>query len=286
LVKDGQSLVLNTIEYGPNNIFEIFGPGNTTTSLIVGNPFQGILIGANGVVTVQSAINSEAPVIIAGAPGVGEINGGDVYIFGGTTDLGQYGSVLIEGQQVQIGAVSLVELFALEAVSVSANDYTWFFGYDGNIEFPDGTNQYTAYQGSTIISDTAPNDDLGRIWFNSVDGRAYVKYNDLWADLSPIVVPDPEIYLEGLTIEDTTIGVRDTTATQTVNVAGNIVPTDNLAYNLGSPTHQWNALYVSSSTIYMSGRALSLTNEGLKVDGGTPVGVIDGGDASTWLTAI
>jgi hypothetical protein len=152
--------------------------------------------------------------------------------------------------------------------------------------FPDSTRQYTAWQGATIVSDTAPSDDLGRIWFNSVDGRAYVKYNDLWTDLSPIVIPDPEIYLEGLTIEGTTVGVRDSTATQTIEVAGNIEPVDNLAYNLGSPTHQWNALYVSSSTIYMSGRALSLTTEGLKIDGGTPVSVIDGGAASTWLTAI
>ena len=188
---------------------------------------------------------------------------------------------------------TLYSNFGNVVIRTGENDLKYFtFDSNGSLTFPDDTTQTTAWQGSVLISDTAPDNDLGRIWFNSVDGRAYVKYNDLWADLSPIIVPNPEVYLEGLTIEGTTIGVLDTTATQVVNfdaelaVKGNIEPTDNLVYNLGSPTRQWNALYVSSSTIYMSGRALSLTNEGLQIDGGTPVSVIDGGDASTWLTAI
>ena len=69
-------------------------------------------------------------------------------------------------------------------------------------------------------------------------------------------------------------------------VTGNVVPSANVTYNLGSPTQQWNALYVSSSTIYMDNKALSLTSEGLKIDGGPVTSVIDGGHADTWLLPV
>ena len=59
---------------------------------------------------------------------------------------------------------------------------------------------------------------------------------------------------------------------------------EDLTYNLGSPTKQWKHLYVDSNTIYMGGKALSLTNQGLEVDGRTAIYEIDGGVASTWLT--
>ena len=41
-----------------------------------------------------------------------------------------------------------------------------------------------------------------------------------------------------------------------VNATGNIVPTANVTYNLGSPTAQWKSLYISGSTIYMANMQL------------------------------
>jgi peptidoglycan hydrolase CwlO-like protein len=40
---------------------------------------------------------------------------------------------------------------------------------------------------------------------------------------------------------------------------GNIVPSANVTYNLGSPTAQWKDLYLSGSTIYIGGATLSVS---------------------------
>ena len=61
----------------------------------------------------------------------------------------------------------------------------WQFGKDAGLTFPDNTVQYTAWQGSTVVSDTAPEEALGRLWYNTTDGRTYVRYNDTWVDASP-----------------------------------------------------------------------------------------------------
>jgi hypothetical protein len=51
----------------------------------------------------------------------------------------------------------------------------------------------------------------------------------------------------------------------TVNVTGNLVPTANLAFNLGSPTNQWNELYISGNSIYIGDVILKANNGNLKV---------------------
>ena len=69
----------------------------------------------------------------------------------------------------------------------------------------------------TIASETpptrAPN---GRLWYNSVEGRMYIRYTDLWVDASPTVIPPISTYLEGLTIEDTTISAVNNTGTVSI----------------------------------------------------------------------
>jgi hypothetical protein len=66
----------------------------------------------------------------------------------------------------------------------------WQFGKDAGLTFPDNTVQYTAWQGSTVVSDTAPEEALGRLWYNSTDGRTYVRYNNTWVDASPQITPE------------------------------------------------------------------------------------------------
>jgi len=46
--------------------------------------------------------------------------------------------------------------------------------------------------------------------------------------------------------------------TGTVTSPGNIMPTANLAYDLGSPTLQWRSLYVGTSTIFIGGVPISI----------------------------
>jgi len=76
-------------------------------------------------------------------------------------------------------------------------------------------------------TDAAPNRQNGQLWFNSEDGRAYIKYNDNWVDLSPSIVPPVSTYLGDLTIDGTTISTIDSTLTNiyidsNLDVIGNI----------------------------------------------------------------
>jgi hypothetical protein len=139
----------------------------------------------------------------------------------------------------------------------------------------------------TAISDTAPDAGTrdGRLWFNTQDGRTYIKVAGTWIDANPPVVAPASTYLSGLTIDEQTISSTDY-AKPDVKIAGNLLPDEDLTYDLGSASHQWNSLYIKDTTIYMSGGALSLTEEGLKVDGQAPVTVLDGGHADTWLLPV
>ena len=84
---------------------------------------------------------------------------------------------------------------------------TWRFGTDGKLTFPDATVQTTAWQGAAVVSDTAPEDFKGRLWFNSTEARMYVKYMDQWVDASPTVLPPPDVNptFETLTFNDATV---------------------------------------------------------------------------------
>ena len=54
-----------------------------------------------------------------------------------------------------------------------------------------------------------------------------------------------------------------------VNVTGNILPTANTTYSLGSSSLQWKDLYVSGNSIYMGGTALTISNGVLLVGNAT-----------------
>lgn len=53
------------------------------------------------------------------------------------------------------------------------------------------------------------------------------------------------------------------------NVTGNLLPSANVTYDLGSASKQWRSLYVSGNTIYIGGQALSVQNNTLVINGNT-----------------
>jgi len=218
-----------------------------------------IFDGATITVTDNGVIEDSHVHLVAGNPATT-----DIYL--GDDD--QYVKIEKNGGDVVIGT--------------GTNTNHWRFGDNGALTFPDATVQTTAYTGA-VISDTAPSSNA--LWYNSTDGRTYVKYNNVWTDANPPVVAPVSTYLSGLTIDEQTISSVDS-ASPDVKIAGNLLPDSDLTYDLGSATNQWNSLHVKSSTIYMSGRALSLTSEGLKVDGGAAISVLDGGVAATWLLPV
>jgi hypothetical protein len=118
-------------------------------------------------------------------------------------------------------------------------------------------SQLTGIQTGAVISNTAPTLGAGGIWWNSVDGRAYVKYGNIFIDLSPSLVPDPTTYVGNVSFDDITV----------TNV-GNIIPAGNNAYSLGSEAFQWKDLWVSNNTIYINSIPLTLNADNvLEIDG-------------------
>ena len=54
-----------------------------------------------------------------------------------------------------------------------------------------------------------------------------------------------------------------------INITGNILPSGNAVYSLGSIAHQWKSLYVSNNTIYIGGTAVQVANGSLLIGGNT-----------------
>jgi hypothetical protein len=91
-------------------------------------------------------------------------------------------------------------------LEIAAGNLVQFKGAGSIITTSDANGNITITGASSIdTSDTAPTDALDKLWYNSTDGRTYVKYNDLWVDANPPVVPQVSTYLDGLVVEGTTI---------------------------------------------------------------------------------
>jgi hypothetical protein len=54
-----------------------------------------------------------------------------------------------------------------------------------------------------------------------------------------------------------------------VNITGNLLPSANVTYSLGSETLQWKDLWVSGNTVYIGGSALTVANGQLSIGGNT-----------------
>ena len=83
----------------------------------------------------------------------------------------------------------------------------WRFDSNGSITFPDDTVQTTAYTGTIVRQDTAPTAANGTLWFNTVEGRLYIKYSDVWVDAAPLVQPPPDtdIDVNSITFSDASV---------------------------------------------------------------------------------
>lgn len=95
-------------------------------------------------------------------------------------------------------------------ITVAGSNAQIYYNYAGNnwtfnlpiattaIQFSDGSILDT---GNIVYIGPTPNDKGdGNLWYNSIDGRGYVKYNSQWIDFNPPVIPNPSIYLGNLVI--------------------------------------------------------------------------------------
>ena len=133
-----------------------------------------------------------------------------------------------ENERVQFGYVDIdtdVSAFYIETTKnplglfvEDTDDSRWEFQGTGGLQFPDGTVQTTAWINAVAVSETAPADSTGRLWFNSTDSRLYVKYNNQWVDANPAVVPPASTYTGELEISETRISNTDYTGTKDIEI--------------------------------------------------------------------
>ena len=68
--------------------------------------------------------------------------------------------------------------------------------------------------------------------------------------------------------------------TELSSVTGNIIPSANIAYDLGSPTHMWRDLYVGPGSLYVDGQKVVSSDEGtidITTDAGQNMRIAPGG---------
>jgi len=150
--------------------------------------------------------------------------------------------VTISSTEVNLGNVSKVK--------ISGGNATNYLTTDGN------GNLYWADDVPIHIGNSAPNLPQGHLWFDSDEGRAYINYDgNSWVDLSPAVMPNPDMYANTITFPD---GSVQTTA------GGASYGNSNVAAYL--PTYTGN---VGAGNINVTGTA-SLTT--VNVSGALSVG--------------
>jgi len=89
----------------------------------------------------------------------------------------------------------------------------WEFGANGNLTVPDDIQDVNGSVIRVATTSTAPTRVNGQLWFNSEEGRTYIKYNGQWIDASPTIVPRPETYLGNITIDDDILNINGSTLT-------------------------------------------------------------------------
>ena len=97
---------------------------------------------------------------------------------------------------------------------------TWEFDYHGALRLPEGGDILDSNgdsvlgggSGATTVArqDTPPATGNGTLWYNTVEGRLYIKYSDAWVDAAPLMMPQPETELDVNTITFADASVQTT----------------------------------------------------------------------------
>ena len=74
------------------------------------------------------------------------------------------------------------------------------------------------------------------------------------------------------------------TKTTYSSISGSLIPSEDVTYDLGSPTKQWRHLYVSENTIYVGGQALTVSQDGDVIVNGEVIATPGGG--ATWNSVV
>ena len=162
-----------------------------------GNPI--ITVNTTGNITIQGdvvigtvTISDTAPVANTGTQWFNTIDG-RTYI--------AYNGHWLDASPTQIPSPeTYLDDIQIDGSTLSVGDYAWTFGgitdtFPGDIYDADGPIVRFA------TTSTAPSRANGQLWFNSEEGRTYIKYNGAWVDANPTQIPGPETYLDDIQVD-------------------------------------------------------------------------------------
>ena len=81
------------------------------------------------------------------------------------------------------------------------------------------------------------------------------------ADLTLTTSGTGNIVIEGIRIAGTTLSTED--SSPGIEIAGNLIPSQNSVYQLGSPTRRWQTVYLAAETIDLGGATISSDGSGV-----------------------
>ncbi len=138
--------------------------------------------------------------------------------------LASNGDLTIPGVIKSTSGSSYIDPGDTHVVLQTAQDVRWTFASDGELRLPPGADivdsNGDSVLGVTVLrQDTPPEADNGTLWFNTVEGRIYIKYTDVWVDASPLVMPQPDTDLDvnSVTFADASIQTTAWTGSTTVD---------------------------------------------------------------------
>ena len=124
------------------------------------------------------------------------------YDLGSTSS--QWRSIYVGTGTIYIGGVAL-GVNQDNYVTVDGNPIITVNTASGSLTVQGNTN---IVLGSVIVSDTAPAaTTIGSQWFNTLDARTYIAYNNQWVDSSPLIqpTPDTDIDVNSITFPDASV---------------------------------------------------------------------------------
>ena len=162
-----------------------------------GNPI--ITINTAGNLTIQGDVNigtvtvsSTAPTATTGTQWFDTVEGRTYVATGG---------VWLDASPTQIPSPeTYLDDIQIDGSTLSVGDYAWTFGgatdtFPGDIYDAEGPIVRVA------TTSTAPTRANGQLWFNSEEGRTYIKYNGAWVDANPTQIPAPATYLDDIVVD-------------------------------------------------------------------------------------
>jgi hypothetical protein len=188
-------------------------PGGNTR---IGNVFgSGAIVGNT---------DTSVAILVQGQSGIGGIQWFDnPDNIGSTSTQVQVATVVVNSPLAS--TTGTVQILTGVTTGTGIGSNIWEFGADGNLTIPDDIQDANGSVVRVATTSTAPTRVDGQLWFNTLEGRLYIKYSDTWVDAAPLVMPAPDtdIDVASITFPDASV---QTTAFTGIAVSDRLVNGD------------------------------------------------------------